>query len=81
MEKEVKSIESSAAAFDGIARKVFRLTLPFTLSPLTYIINFTFSNGCFSSRWKRGKVMPIGKKPNVESLNDYVCITYPVESD
>lgn len=49
---------------------MLKLSLPFILSPLTHVINFSLLSGCFPEAWKRAKVVPLAKKSHVQSLND-----------
>lgn len=59
-QKTIYSIKSNETWLDEIT-KILELSLPFILSPLTHLINFSFSTGCFPKVWKQTEVLQLPK--------------------
>ena len=63
--------KSNSTGPDGISSKILQLSVSFVSSPLTYIINKSFELGSFPSAFKIAKVIPIHKKGNADSIENY----------
>jgi hypothetical protein len=74
IEKIIKELKSKKAhGYDEITTKILKLSSPFIVSPLTYILvcNRMFSTGIFPDRLKFSEMKPIYKKGNKTLINNY----------
>ena len=74
--KEVQDIlitlkPSKAPGPDGISPHVLKLTAKTISKPLTNIFNLSFQRGIFSDIWKQATVIPIFKKGDKSSPDNY----------
>ena len=56
---------------DGLATKTLKLASNFIITPLTYIINLSFSQGIFPNSIKNAKVIPFHKKCSTDNIENY----------
>jgi hypothetical protein len=76
IEKIIKSLNSkNSHGYDGISNKIIKLSLPFIISPLTYICNEVLKTGVFPDRLKYAVVRPIFKKGNKHKTSNYRLIS------
>ncbi|KAG7311164.1 hypothetical protein JYU34_002162 [Plutella xylostella] len=61
IKKIILSIPSKAVGSDGIGRDMLLPILPFILSSITSIINFSLSSGTFPTLWKLAFMVPVPK--------------------
>ena len=60
LEQIIKSLNSkNSHEYDGISNKIIKLSLPFIISPLTYICNEILKAGILPDRLKYALVKPI----------------------
>ena len=72
VDKEIRNMSTSkATGLDNVSCKILKLGRPAIVSSLTYLINFSLSNGVFPSAWKEAKVFPLHKGGDVDSTNNY----------
>jgi len=72
LEKIIKSINSkNSHGYDGILNKIIKASLPFIISPLTYMCNEILKTGIFPDRLKYAIVKPIFKKGNKYEVSNY----------
>jgi len=72
LEQTIKSLNSkNSHGYDGILNKIIKLSLPFIISPLTYICNEILKAGIFPDRLKYALVKPIFKKGNKHDTSNY----------
>ena len=76
LEKIIKSLNSkNSHGYDGISNKIMKATVPFIISPLTYIYiyicNEILKTGIFPDRLKYAIVKPIFKKGNKYEVYNY----------
>jgi hypothetical protein len=57
--------------YDEIPLKILEISLPFIISPLTYICNKSLSTGTFPTRLKYSQINPIFKKGNKAGMSNY----------
>lgn len=69
--KVIKSIKSMSMGVDCINIFVIKTLLNRILPILQHIINFSFENGIFPSRWKKATIIPIPKVPIPLCPSDY----------
>jgi len=74
--KEIKEIIKSlkwknSHGYDEIPMRILKISLPFIISPLTYICNKSFSTGLFPSRLKFSQINPIFKKGSKTEMSNY----------
>jgi hypothetical protein len=67
--KKLKTKNSSGN--DEIPTKILKISTPYTISPLTHIINKTLSTGTFPSRLKYAQVNPIFKDGEMTNIKNY----------
>ena len=68
VDKEIRNMSTSkATGLDNVSCKILKLGRPAIVSSLTYLINFSLSNGVFPSAWKEAKVFPLHKGGDVDS--------------
>lgn len=72
---KMKNKTSSGA--DEIPNFVLKKVLPLIIKPLTFLVNLSFLLGKFPNDLKIGKVVPIFKKDNPKSIENYRAITIP----
>ncbi|CAG4937950.1 unnamed protein product [Colias eurytheme] len=68
--RNIQELKSQAAGIDDISLDMLKLTLPATLSNITYIINLSFATGTFPSLWRNALVRPLPKIDNPQDLKD-----------
>ena len=64
------NIKSNAVGFDGIPIKFLRIILPLALPVLEHLFNAVLAANKFPAEWKRTKIVPITKKPNVNAITN-----------
>jgi len=60
-----------SAGLDNISPRLVKLSMQSITNPLTHIYNLSFTEGCFPDKLKIAKVIPIYKKKEVFSPNNY----------
>ena len=58
-------------AYDDIQLKIFKISMPFIVSPLTYMCNKVLSSGKFPMDLKYSQVSPIFKKVDKTEMSNY----------
>jgi len=72
LEKIIKSLNSkNSHGYEGISNKIIKASLPFIISPLTYICNEILKTGIFPDRLKYTIDKPIFKKGNKYEVSNY----------
>ena len=66
-----KMENKSSSGYDGISNKMLKYIKKEISKPLTLIINQMLDSGIFPSGLKISKILPIFKKGDVNSLNNY----------
>jgi hypothetical protein len=51
--------------------KILKMSTPYIISPLTYIINKTFATGTFPLRLKYAQIHPIFKEGDTTDITNY----------
>ena len=76
IEQEIDNlnISKSTGPF-SIPVKVFKILRSFLSAPLSYVINYSFSNGVVPDKFKLARVIPIYKKGNKSILPNYRLIS------
>jgi len=74
--KEIEDVVSSlkmkdSHGYDGISTKVLKQSIPYILSPLTYICNLMISTGIFPTRLKFAEIKPLCKKGEMTNIFNY----------
>jgi hypothetical protein len=79
--KEIKDIVrslkgKSSQGYDEIPQNILKLSLPFILSPLTYMCNKSLSLGIFPTRLKYSQINPIYKNGDKTDMANYrpICL-------
>jgi hypothetical protein len=67
--KKLKSKNSSG--YDEIPMKILKISTPYIISPLTYIINKTIFTGTFPSRLKYVQINPMFKDGDTTNVTSY----------
>ena len=68
----IKSLKwKNSHGYDEIPIKILKISLPFIISPLTYICNKSLSTGTFPARLKFSQINPIFKKGNKAEISNY----------
>ena len=68
----IKSLNTNASCgLDGISCKIIKLCGNELVPSLVFLINKSFSSGCFPRDWKEAKVFPLHKKGNIEEMNNF----------
>jgi hypothetical protein len=57
--------------YDEIPTKILKPSLPYILSPLTYLCNLMISSGVFPSRLKYAEIIPVHKKGEKSNISNY----------
>jgi hypothetical protein len=61
--KIIKTLKAKySSGYDKISNKILKLSLPFVISPVTYICNAILNTGVFPDRLKFAVVRPLLKK-------------------
>lgn len=68
--KTVQSLASNAYGLDGIGLTMVKFVLPYAVSALTHILNFSLENGVVPISWKKSLVVPLPKNLRVGSFTD-----------
>lgn len=71
IKKVVKTIKTNACGVDDISSFFIKISIEHTADILADIINASFSNKYFPSRWKQAIVKPIPKVANPTQPSDY----------
>jgi hemolysin-activating ACP:hemolysin acyltransferase len=67
VERVISSLKNSnSAGYDEITTQLLKLSIPYIISPLTYIRNSALNTGVFPNRLKYAIVTPIHKKGDVK---------------
>ena len=69
--KLVKSLKDSAPGYDEIKMKPMQSVISEILSPLTYVLNLSISNGIFTDILKIANVIPLYKKDDPMIFSNY----------
>jgi hypothetical protein len=64
-------IPKDSHGYDEISARTLKISAPFILSPLTYIINKIVSKGTLPERLKFSEIKPLHKKGNVSDFSNY----------
>ena len=71
IKKVVKTIKTNACGVDDISAYFIKISIEHTADILADIINSSFTNKSFPSRWKQAIVKPIPKVTNPTKASDY----------
>ena len=71
VEATIQKIRSNAIGVDEIPISFIKLILPYIIQPFTNIINQSLMSGIYPNIWKRAHVLPLPKKSNPTSKEDY----------
>jgi hypothetical protein len=72
----IKGLKNTGAVgYDGLPTKIVKLCAPLFAKILVYLINLSFSEGCFPERLKCSIVKPMHKKGDVTEVSNYRPIT------
>ena len=75
LEEEVKSIilnlKMSSPGWDSISSKVFKVSYPLVLAPLTHVLNLSLINGYVPKELKIAKVIPLFKSGDPMQVSNY----------
>ena len=72
IEKIIKELKSKqSCGYDEIMTEILKISIPFILSPLTYICNRMLSTGIFPDRLKFSEIKPIYKKGDKKLITNY----------
>lgn len=66
----IKSIKSNAIGLDGLPIAFLKIILPWTVQHITYMFNQFIETSSFPSGWKHAKILPLRKKPHVNTLTN-----------
>jgi hypothetical protein len=70
--KIIKSFQSkNSHGYDRISVKILKLSIPFIISPLTYIFNRSLSSGTFPTHLKFSEIKPLFKKGDRTNISNY----------
>jgi len=68
----IKSLKwKNSHGYDEIPTKILKISLPFIISPLTYVCNKSSSTGTFHTQLKYSQINPIFKKGNKTEMSNY----------
>jgi hypothetical protein len=68
----IKSLKwKNSHGYDEIPIKILKISLPYILSPLTYICDRSLSTGIFPTLLKFSQITPIFKKGNKAEISNY----------
>ena len=62
---------TKSAGVDDINSFILKTSAPVIVKPLTYLINRSLSEGIFPSKWKTAKIIPVFKKGDKTSPDNY----------
>ena len=68
--KAINRIKSSATGADGISIVLIKKILPFIISHITQLFNFSLTTGSFPSPWKVARVLPLPKTKIISDADD-----------
>jgi hypothetical protein len=72
IEKIIHSLKcKNSYGYDKISTRILKATIPYVLSPLTYIFNKILSTGVFPDRLKFAEVKPLYKKGDKTEFSNY----------
>jgi len=72
IENVVKSLKPKGShGYDEIPTKSLKLSVPYILSPLTYLCNLMISTGTFPTRLKFAEIKPLHKKGEKSNISNY----------
>ena len=57
--------------YDEILSRILKISLPYIISPITYLCNKAMSSGIFPSWLKFSQIVPIFKKGDKDKLTNY----------
>ena len=70
--KIIQSLKTKDSyGYDGISSRILKISAPYILSPLTYVINKILSTGIFPERLKFSEIRPVHKKGPTSELSNY----------
>jgi hypothetical protein len=68
----IKSLKmENLIGYDEISNKIIKFSLPYIISPFTYICNEIFNTGIFSDRLKFAIVRPLFKQGKTQNISNY----------
>ena len=67
----ISTLNNSSAGCDEIPTFVAKQCIPGFIEPLTYLINLSYTEGCFPSGLKLARVVPILKLGDSSQVNNY----------
>ena len=62
---------NKAAGYDEFKPSIIKHVLPYILKPLTHIVNLSFKTGVFPNKLKTAKVLPVFKKGDPQTFENY----------
>lgn len=71
----ILKIKTKSSGIDNINITMVRLLCPFIIPHITHIINFCLVNSVFPDLWKKGKIIPIAKTKNPNTIDELRAIT------
>jgi hypothetical protein len=72
IEKIIKAIKTKdSSGYDEISSRIIKQSVPFIISPLTYICNAILHSGVFPERLKFAIIKPCYKKGNAQEISNY----------
>ena len=72
IENVVKSLKPKGShGYDEIPTKILKLSIPYILSPLTYLRNLMISTGTFPTPLKFAEIKPLHKKGEKSNISNY----------
>lgn len=63
-------VNSNATGLDGLPIKFIKLVLPLVVHQVTHMFNRIITTSTFPRAWKHAKVLPLRKKPQINSLEN-----------
>jgi hypothetical protein len=68
----IKSLKTKdSCGYDELSNKILKVSMPFIVSPLTYICNMSLATGEFPSRLKYAEVRPLFKSRRNTELSNF----------
>ena len=72
IDKIIRSLNTKDShGYDGISTRILKLSAPYIISPLTFIINRILVSGTFPNRLKYSEVRPLYKKGDASDIANY----------
>ena len=72
MEKIIKELKSKkSCGYDEITARILKISIPFIVSPQTYICNRMLTTGTFPDRLKFSEIKPMYKKGDKTLIANY----------